>query len=93
MTFDDKISTEATDALTYVPPLFDNNKEDKAAEQKRVRLEIKEVGVEVSASARGGGGENSGAAARGGCGGTGGAGPRGNCGQRGCGGLCCGCGE
>ena len=58
MTFDDKISTEAADALAYVPPLFDNNnKGDKAAEKKRVRLEIKEVGVEVSASAaRGGGG-------------------------------------
>lgn len=54
MTFDDNISTEATDALAYVPPLFDNNKGDKT-EQKRVRLEIQEVGVEVSASARGGG--------------------------------------
>ena len=55
MTFDDKISTETTDALAYVPPLFDNNNKGDKTEQKRVRLEIKEVGVEVSASARGGG--------------------------------------
>ena len=43
MTFDDKISSEGAESLAYVPPLF--GKSDKV-KQKRVRIEIKEVGLE-----------------------------------------------